>query len=75
MTRDSAEKAAKLLATIKKLEAARHDMQISGYPADQWLSDAANDRIRFTVDAEIMTEIADLTQELSALGAIADASG
>jgi hypothetical protein len=75
VTRDGAEKAAKLLAAIELLEAARHEMQVSGYPADHLLSDAANERIRSAVDAEIDSEISDRMRELSTLGALADASG
>jgi hypothetical protein len=68
VTRDSAEKAAKLLDAIKRLEAARHEMQVSGYPAEQLLSDAANKRIMAIVDAEIATQIDGLTRQMSVLG-------
>jgi hypothetical protein len=67
VTRDGVEKAAKLLDAVKQLEAARHEMQVSGYPVEQLLSDAANERIRTVVDAEIAMKIDDLTRQMSSL--------
>lgn len=74
MTRDSVEKAAKLLDAINRLELARHEMQVSGYPVEQLLSDAANARIRATVDAEIAAKIDDLARQMSAIAGNASGS-
>ena len=75
MTPRTARTAARWLGDIDRIRSEQNALNVSGYPLDGLISNAAAARIKAAVDAEVDREIADIRRELAAIGVVSSVLG